>query len=408
MRPIYKALIGSLAVYLVPLAGPHALFFLGGWLASAPRRLEGQPQWTTLEIAAALGLQALAFGILYWHFRWRSIFTWMILLLSVPALVMTVNFTFFIALPAYFLIDKDTRPELTGWRQVCTAPGWWLEPVRSSPFSPVLLLSNEREYAWLSMPGCGSRSLMPRNRRQTVESISPAGAMVLRENKQRWLVRPGKERLALAAADDSSVAVSDDGGVAGVLQRRTLYLTGKTQPVMLGLPELGSNVLAALDTQRERVTVIRNSAEIWTLGTDGQPRGTPLVAGEGGLTQNLQLGKWGWLTWDLYRDRGRYRVVWSIDGKVRKHEALNGRSINHAARNPAGNLIAISASSALNIGSFPDMVYVLRASDSLEVYRRHLPRYTRTQVHFVDDTRLAYTVINNAVPEVIVVQAPSP
>lgn len=408
MRPVYKALIGSLSVYLIPLVGPHAIFLLGGWLATAPRRLADQTQWTTLEIAAALGVQIVAFGILYWHFRWRSIVTWVALLVSIPALVMAVNFTFFIALPAHFLIDNDTRPELVGWRQVCTAPGWWLEPVRSSPFSPVLLLSNEREYAWLRMPRCASLSLMPRNSRQTIESISQKGAMVVREEKHRWFTRPGKERIDLPVSDDSSAVVSEDGAFAGVLQRRALYLSGKTAAVTLGLPELGSNVLAALDTQRQRATVIRNGAELWTVGWDGQPQGTPLVAGDGGLMQNLQLGKWGWLTWDLYRDRGQYRVAWSIDGKVRKHEVLNGRSITHAARNPAGTLIAISTSTALNIGSFPDMVYVIRAADSLEVYRRHLPRYTRTQVHFLDDTHLAYSAMNGAVPEVIVVESPSP
>jgi hypothetical protein len=70
---------------------------------------------------------------------------------------------------------------------------------------------------------------------------------------------------------------------------------------------------------------------------------------------------------------------------------LRGRSINSVALSPGGNLIAISVGTALNIGNIEDSIYVLRVSDGKEIFRRFLPRYTRTPVVFPDKDLFLYS-----------------
>ena len=61
------------------------------------------------------------------------------------------------------------------------------------------------------------------------------------------------------------------------------------------------------------------------------------------------------------------------------------------AVNPSGTYIAVSTTTSLSIGHIKDAVYVLRASDGVEVWRRYLPAYTRSPVTFLGDQFFAYT-----------------
>jgi hypothetical protein len=112
------------------------------------------------------------------------------------------------------------------------------------------------------------------------------------------------------------------------------------------------------------------------------------VAGFGGeviRTEELRL------TWDGYREDGPYRVFWNTAGGSGVHHVLKGRLINSAAISPAGDLVAVSVSTGLNIGDIRDSIYVLQAGDGVEVFRRYLPLYTRTKVVFPSDDLMAYT-----------------
>ena len=57
--------------------------------------------------------------------------------------------------------------------------------------------------------------------------------------------------------------------------------------------------------------------------------------------------------------------------------------------NPAGELIAVSTSPSVSIGNIDDAVFVFKAADGSEVYRRTLPTYSRSNVQFIGNDYLA-------------------
>ncbi len=79
-------------------------------------------------------------------------------------------------------------------------------------------------------------------------------------------------------------------------------------------------------------------------------------------TSFLRAGN-GWVAWDSYRDRGPYRVEWSLAGGSGYHEILKGRHVTSLAVDPEERFVALSISTALNIGAFGDKVYVIRTED---------------------------------------------
>jgi hypothetical protein len=178
-------------------------------------------------------------------------------------------------------------------------------------------------------------------------------------------------------------------------------------------------VLRSLDGTRERVVPLSppRRAEVELLGADVNAdrltlfeheyatRGNSLVAldltgasrsvlaAPGGVaaqsTTLLRVDE-GWVAWDAYREEGRYRLHWRTAKGTGGHEVPLGRSITAADTDPSGSYVAISTTTALNIGHIRDSVFVLRTSDGVEVFRRYLPTYTRSRVAFLGDSRLAF------------------
>ena len=62
-----------------------------------------------------------------------------------------------------------------------------------------------------------------------------------------------------------------------------------------------------------------------------------------------------------------------------------------AAVDPTGSYIAISETTTLSIGNARDVVYVLRTNDGDVVFRRYLPRYSRSEVVFFEGGFLGYS-----------------
>jgi hypothetical protein len=125
----WVALLGSFGVYFIPLIGPHAAWFLGESLVasvSGDRTLA----WMAANIAVAL-LSQIAVGIaLFWSLRgsWARKIIW----LGIIPLTMALNVAYLSAIPAFFLIETDTAPEMNTWAEHCFAQAVELRPVRSS------------------------------------------------------------------------------------------------------------------------------------------------------------------------------------------------------------------------------------------------------------------------------------
>ena len=88
---------------------------------------------------------------------------------------------------------------------------------------------------------------------------------------------------------------------------------------------------------------------------------------------------------------GLYQIAWSLAAGSGTHAANRGRSITAAAVDPSGTLIAVSETTTLNIGSAPDVLYVIRARDGTDVFRKYLPRFARSPVVFFEGGHFGYS-----------------
>jgi hypothetical protein len=75
---------------------------------------------------------------------------------------------------------------------------------------------------------------------------------------------------------------------------------------------------------------------------------------------------------------------------------------------PDAQLIAIGVGPNLSIGSVKDSVYVLRASDGVEVFRRFFPPYTRSRSAFLGNRYFALTTVEADAIAVEVLEVPDP
>jgi len=173
---------------------------------------------------------------------------------------------------------------------------------------------------------------------------------------------------------------------------RALVGTDERRVSLAALPP-GSIVPVEFDARAGEVTVALNERTFATLGLDGRVRWGPLRPRDvEPLSMTFRrVGGNGWIAWDGYRDDAPYRVAWGLPAGRGVYRVPKGRSIVGVDVDAAGTLIALSVSGTLSIGGVRDAVVVLRAADGGEVFRRFLPRYTRTAVTFLDGGRFAYT-----------------
>ncbi len=181
--------------------------------------------------------------------------------------------------------------------------------------------------------------------------------------------------------------------------------------VPLPAPSGASRVLTGVEADRQTMVVFeheyatRRNALV-EYGFDGR-RHRALVIGDNVEPQHntvRQVGD-GWVAWDAYREEGRYRIAWQLPTGTGAIEIPRGSGITSVAVNPAGTLLALSTSTTLNIGRVRDAVFVVRLADAHEVFRRYLPKYTRTEVAFPDDDHLVFSERVGARSELRVVRA---
>ena len=425
------ALVGSFAIYLLPLIGPHASWLLGEHLFRGLTRLESQHQlaWVAMSFVVAFGAQAALGLLLAWVFARRSVLSFIALVGAIPVFFVVLEWTYLIVLPSYFLIERDTASEVSRWPAECFVPDVTLAPVRTPPGLPL----ERAGRAWISSPDAKSFAILDSCERSMpidVSTLPPYStpqfaiadgsalfaAWDREKGETRWwhLAAGGGAPAALARppADPNRSAplLTADGGwtawkeyvpdekVPPLPEQVVLRSLGDARERIVRLPPPGnaSVDLVGVDMGAETLMLFEHDYatrenRLTTRGFDGVARKPPIVlaGAEPQSTTFLEVGD-GWVAWDAYREDGRFRLSWSLAGGKGSSEVPLGSGITAVAVDPSGSYVAVSTTTTLNIGSVRDSVYVLGAEDGAEVFRRYLPKYTRSRVTFLCPDRFAH------------------
>jgi hypothetical protein len=131
---------------------------------------------------------------------------------------LSLNFAYLYAIPSYFLIERDTTPDTSAWREECAVEGFSLDPVRQGISRGLerrgetwVRQDNGTQYGILRVPGC---------------AVEPVAIPELP-------IAPGLQQ---ALPDGSVVYVTMERGVAGG-QQYWLLRRGSQEPIRLEAPE---------------------------------------------------------------------------------------------------------------------------------------------------------------------------
>ena len=416
------AIGASFSIYLIPLIGSHGAWLLGEKLLKSGTRMS--VHWLETNIAVALVAQLLAAALLYWFFLGRGWRRGAVLPPVAIAVAMALNWAYLIAIPTMFLEEPDTAAEHVSWSMECSAPAAFQTNLRTGTELWVRFSAVSSDYGVLTMPGCKVTAVsLPKpafTSPATLEflmdpiSASAGGRAIAqmsqpREGRLSWWLTPGappKPNAALLPIEPPP-AHSGSGG-APVLSTDGQWAAWLEAIPNTGPPVLDRVFLRALDSrEHERIVDLSGlgpasysvqkldmkSGELllWktdrlvSVGLDGRLRkefGRPGAAHPQSGTY-IEMGE-NWLAWDAYREDGNYIVEWWLPSGSGSHRVPLGRSIHSSSVDSRGKWIAVSVGTGLNIGSARDAVYVLSAADGHEVFRKYLPRFTRTPVAFLD------------------------
>ncbi len=152
-KALWKALIASFSVYLMPLATVHVVFVWGLALGAEIFTSESRraPLWLAADLGLAVALQAGAFVLFAWIFSGRA-WRWLALVPAVPVFVAALNSTYFLVFPAYFLIEAETAQEVGDWPVACRIEDATLLQVRQ-PAVPDLARAQEAWVGSTTAPG---------------------------------------------------------------------------------------------------------------------------------------------------------------------------------------------------------------------------------------------------------------
>jgi hypothetical protein len=353
--------------------------------------------------------------------------------LGIIPLAMALNIAYLAMIPAYFLIEADTASEINTWAEHCFVRSVALQPVGSAA------RMGQRTRAWwaarapdgrdtlLRVPACETTdAVLPAPGKSpegyldfslSLLSATPDGAAIV-EQMDRRTTRRTWWTLAHPAASLQRLAESSETlGSAPIISRRgdavalvtiapdsgrpvlSRVLVRKASPESaaverdIDLAPFGPGVYSVLDVDAEaREVLLWRDGRPLLVSFDGQAR--PLRFEPQDIqaqnTTYIRAGD-GWVAWDAYKESGPYHIAWSVAGGSGRHRTNAGRSVTSAAVDPTGSYIAISETPTLSIGNAGDVVYVLRTSDGAVVFRRYLPRYSRSEVVFFEGGFLGYS-----------------
>ena len=424
----WGAFAASFAVYFLPIVGPHGWWYLGSALGIA---LSEGPQkglgWLVVDLAVAATAQAAAFGLFYWAFRGKA---WLrVLVLFPPGMLLFIllQWAYLIAIPSLFLIEDDTAPEITAWEEHCALAEYSLidhiqaDRTGIARAGEAWVIDGHSELGLLRLPDCEIEPLGFKwsNVSPLVHHAVAGGVAIYsltdRESGERSLFlrsRTGSEPQALLQPPDTGYPkpfLSSDGSWIGWLQRigrakgkpgvpqvRLENLeTGEVKIIPLEAMTPASFELMKIDPAGGPVMLTRHSRnprEFLSVNLEGEVAWGPFRPGTVDASfYSFRKVEGGFVAWDSYQEEEAYRIEWSLPAGKGLYRIPLGRGIASLAVSPDGRYIAVSVNTRLSIGDIDDAVFVIRASDGAEVFRRYLKVYTRSAVAFLGDEFFAYT-----------------
>ena len=421
--------VGSFATYLLPVFGRH--FTHRQWgplLLEEIDRYPGGPAagWFAADLTLALALQAAAALLLYRLVRrpgWLGI---MAFVASVPVFVITLNVAHGGRFPPPFPIPAKSAREQADWPAECILSGY-----KVSPAGLPLSLSLEKvrqawlrrpggdEYALLQMPGCEITEVsFDIGEYPHIAYAAENGRMLYvtktrpdwRESWWYW-PGPGSELRPLAwppQPDRNPPVLSDDGVWIGRLESldgesnqrfprvflRSLSTDDRITVDFKPLDETPSSYrLLSFDPDQPEIVLQRGLSDFLGLDLEGNVRWGPITpAGAMAFDRQFRRVADGWLAWGQSDEEGSDAIVWTMRGESGSHRVLRGRKIHSVAVEPEGRLIAVSVSCTYcGHDVAPEVVYVFRVSDGMEVFRKNLKRGPgHIQIQFLGTEFFAY------------------
>lgn len=407
-------MVASFAIYLIPLFHLEA-----GWL-SLGKTLSGIGEVTAMSLAWILsvlilqGIAFLAVFLLVTRFGWRTI---LLFVVAIPLFVLGANMVLLWWIPFYFLVERDTAPDLGSLEPVCSIPGASLAQVSAgADLSLVrageawLVTGDGTRRMLLRMPGCGLVPLNGRFENSTIDAVAPGGRVLHRQiNGTIGYLDPASEDFEPQTLHDKvsywKPILSDDGRALIWLDRARsegsrvqtrLYLRERVTGDVRILPvaPTGSDQIELLGARSidGPFTLAQFRNVIFAIDAGGGVLSGP-VSPDG-----IYDARWGfvwleggWIAWDGYREDGRSRIVWNIAaGRGMKTIPL-GQSIDSLTVAANGRLIAVSVSGNLRLGDAKGSVFAFRTDTGREVYRRRSPVHFRSAVAFLRTEYLAVT-----------------
>ncbi len=451
-RAATKAFLASFLVHLAPLILPHAVAPFGLlWIGALTEG--GDPLWLAGNLVTGLLLQAVAGLLWYWFFLHRGGKRFVGVAVIAPLFVIGTEILYLVVLPRLTLIEGDDAPEQADWAVECEVENLRLSVVRT----PGDLSVQRAGQAWvmrygheiqrlglLRMPGCEVTDLeldagrhthvrfavrdgkalyttyegpsnLPTSQRERwwfypgpgAESIPLEGVRSdgILSNDGEWLawIERSKERSDEVSAEfekwrqeagTTGDAIHHDALLLELHLRKVL--TAETRVVSLAkLRSFGASPIS-LDMSKGELTVHANRRGFAVVGLDGSLKWGPIQPdGLEVWSRNfLRVGEEGWVAWKNPEKMGAARIAWSLPHGSGSHRVAKGRRISSLSVDAAGRYIGLSVGGRYSFGTVRDSIYVLRAADGSEAFRRYFPQYTRPNVKFIGSDYFVVTEVS--------------
>ena len=450
----WKAFLRSFLVYLIPIASsfvmPNSVW--GVTLVRALLEARHDPEATRLAslVACAFVVQTSGFLCAYSYLRLRQSRVAGILLLSVPGLLIALNWLYLVGIPRYQFVQEDAAAEIPAWPVACVVSGFVFEDPQFAgtlgPDSPRVWISSRGAHPTPNVP-----EILDAQSCEVIELAIPwnfggPGPILssISSNQFALYVRYGSRGLFIEEHSERHVreglmigyvsapqaaprrielpvelsrarpilstngrwigwVQSQDGHTASRHEVRLInHETRETLSLALPNGRPGVYQLRDLNTEAGELTVTRNyTADFVVLDLDGDVLWGPMEIPE---TQAVRRIGPGWVRWDTRDDLPAKSVTWSLPDGGGNRIIPGGRVVYSLDVHPSEELVAISYGRRYPedfpflidwehkavADEIPTVIAVFRASDGVEVFRKHLDQYLQPAQRFIGRDYFGY------------------